>query len=295
VRPPRLDPAACLRHLDEHRVAFGIQDSPALTRFTELIEDARSCSIECSCKVENGRVNAARFHLCYQEPASREHFETALRFFERVGEAEGVRLDDTLFRRFCDPGYDWTRSEAFVLGVDLRESHRDSRIKAWFKLGDYPEKLDEAFSLPLPGEPDASLRPLVVRPGLLVGFDFHLDGRASVKLYPRIEKTDLCTPAPRARLAAALPWYVLAALERCEWAYVSLSRDGSRVLHFCPTNGYEFTRDLLGAPGLALVTPHLNADLMSVVVSVSEKDILLKDIRDYSLYCMLGAQASQAA
>lgn len=294
MRPAHFDPAACLRHLREHREAFGVPDSPALTRFTELVGEARSCSLECSCKVEDGRLNAARFHLCYQEPALREHVETAVRFFASVGAAEGVRLDDSLFRLFCDDGYDFSRSEVFVLGVDLRETKAESRIKAWFKLGDYPEKIEEAFTLPLPGEPDAMLRPLVVRDGLLVGFDLHFDGRASVKLYPRIEKSDLFERATRTRLAALLPWYALTAMERCDWSYVSLARDGSRVIHFCPTDGYEFVRSLLGDDGLALARPHVNEDLMSVVVSVRERDLLLRRIPDYSLYCMLGAPTRAA-
>jgi hypothetical protein len=116
-----------------------------------------------------------------------------------------------------------------------------------------------------------------------------------VKLYPRIEKPDLLAPAIRGRLADVLPWYAMAALERCEWAYVSLTKDGSRVLHFCPTDGYAFLRDLLGARGLALARPHVNTDLLSIVVSVRERDLLRREISDYSLYCMLGAPATPAS
>ncbi|HKC24069.1 MAG TPA: FAD-binding protein, partial [Thermoanaerobaculia bacterium] len=57
IERPQFDPAAALRHLDGHRKAFGVPDSAPLDRFVDLVGEAKSCTIECSCKIEAGRVH----------------------------------------------------------------------------------------------------------------------------------------------------------------------------------------------------------------------------------------------
>jgi LynF/TruF/PatF family peptide O-prenyltransferase len=179
----RFDPADCVRHLAAHKQAFHIGDSAPLKHFEALIGEAKSCSIECSCKVEGGRVHPARFNLWFQGRAAERHLAIALRFMGRVEASEGVALDYGPFRQFYGADFDWSRTEMLVVGMDLRENKSDPRLKIWFKLGQYPEKEDEVL---LRSGRSAELRPFMVRPGFLVGFDFHLDGRTTIKPYTRI-------------------------------------------------------------------------------------------------------------
>ena len=288
------NPAACLRHLAAHREAFHIGDSAALTHFSALIGEAESATIECSCKVEGERVHPARFNLWFQQRPSEEQMGAALRFLARVEASVGVALDYEPFRRFYGAGFDWARTEALVVGIDLREKKADSRLKIWFKLGQYPEKEEEAFLLAndLQGDSGAELRPLMVRPGFLVGFDFTLDGRAAIKLYARMEQVDLKNPATRARLASALSPAALARMDACAWGYVSLARNGGgRSLHFRPTDPASFIPGLLGDDRVERISEHhRHEDLLDTVVSVRERDLSASRIQDFNLYSMLGAR-----
>jgi 4-cresol dehydrogenase (hydroxylating) len=288
-----LDPSAALRALTAHRETFGVRDSVPLTQFIDMVAEARGCTIESSCKVEGGRLYPARFNLWFQEPPAAHQLQAALRFFHHVEVSEGVVLDDALLRRFCTEDFDWRRTEAFVVGVDLREMKRDMRLKVWFKLGEYPEKVEDAFRLPLPSEARATLRALVVRAGLLVGFDFHLDGRAAVKLYSRIEKTDLLHEPTRARLVKVLPPHALTRMDSCLWSYISVaSDDGERILHFCPVDPDCFISGVIGPKGTDILKRRGREDLLGIVVSVREKHLLQPRIADFNLYFMCGAPAA---
>ncbi len=291
IERPQFDPAAALRHLDGHRKAFGVPDSAPLDRFVDLVGEAKSCTIECSCKMEAGRVHAARFNLWFQEAPAPHQLDAARRFLRRVEESEGVALDDGLLRRFSGTDLDWSRTDAFVVGIDLRERKPDSRLKVWFKLGAYPAKEEEAFRLAPSGDGVADLRRLLVRPGLLVGFDFHLDGRAAVKLYTRIEKADLLDRATRTRLAAVLSREALERMDASAWSYVSLARDdGARVLHFRPFRPASFIASLVGPQAVAILERQGREGLLETVVSVRERDLVAPSIADYNLYLMVGSK-----
>jgi 4-cresol dehydrogenase (hydroxylating) flavoprotein subunit len=287
---PYLDPKACLAHLAAHQRAFRIGFSSPLRHLSELISNAKSATLECSLKVERGRTHPARFNVWFPERASEQLLAAALGFLAKVEKSEKVRFNDSAFRRFCK-NMNFARIEAVVTGVDLRKPATGSRLKIWFKLRDYPQKVEQAFKL---GSSSASLRQLQIRTGLLVGFDFYFDGRTAIKIYTRIERADLYDRAARIRLASVLPEPVLVHLESCDWAYVSLTSDFSdRVLHFRPSDPKTFIARIMDKNRAARILNHpCNQDALDTVLSVREKELLAARVRNYNLYFMHGAASS---
>jgi 4-cresol dehydrogenase (hydroxylating) flavoprotein subunit len=287
---PYSDPKACLAHLAAHRRAFRVGFSSPLRHLIELIGNVKSAALECSFKVERGRTHPARFNVWFQEPASEQLLAAALGFLAKVEKSAKVRFDDRALRRFRK-NMNFARVEALVTGVDLRKPGAGSRLKIWFKLGDYPQKVEQAFEL---GSASASLRPLQIRAGLLVGFDFCFDGRSAIKIYTRVERADLHDRVARMRLASVLPEPVLGHLESCDWAYVSLTSDFSdRVLHFRPGDPKSFVARIMDKDRAARILDHpCNRDALHTVLSVREQELLVARVRNYNLYFMHGGAFS---
>jgi len=287
IKRPYFDPNACLTHLAAHQRAFRVGFSSPLRHLIEFIGDVKSATLECSFKVERGRTHPARFNIWFQEPVSEQLMAAALGFVAKIEKSEKVRFDDRAFRRFRK-NMDFARIEALVTGVDLRNPGAGSRLKIWFKLRDYPQKVEQAFQL---GSSSALLRPLQIRAGLLVGFDFYFDGRAAIKIYTRVERADLYDRATRIRLASMLPEPVLGHLESCDWAYVSLTSDfRDRVLHFRPSDWKSFVAGIMDEDHAARILNNpCNRGALDTVVSVREKELLAARIRNYNIYFMHGA------
>jgi LynF/TruF/PatF family peptide O-prenyltransferase len=287
IKRPYLDPKACLAHLAAHQRAFRVGFSSPLKHLIELIGNVKSATLECSVKMERGRTHPARFNVWFREPASEQLLAAALSFLAKVEKSEKVRFNDWAFRRFRK-NMNFARIEALVTGVDLRKPGAGSRLKIWFKLRDYPQKVEQAFKL---GSSSASLRQLQIRPGLLVGFDFYFDGRTAIKIYTRIERADLYDRVARIRLGSVLPEPLLGYLESCDWAYVSLTSDFSdRVLHFRPSDLKSFVARIMDKDRAARILNHpCNQDALDTVLSVREKELLAARVRNYNLYFMHGA------
>ncbi|MBC6473278.1 MAG: LynF/TruF/PatF family peptide O-prenyltransferase [Hormoscilla sp. GM102CHS1] len=155
-----------IRYFEAHQQAFKIPDIYPLELFKHLVEKAGGYTIECSCKIAGDRLYPARFNLWFRD---RQYFPKEA--------MDRAKLDYSLFQKFYSDRFDWSKVKKIAAGVDLRPEKANSRLKIWFIIEDYPEKLQAAISLH--GERE-DVRTLIVNNKLLIGFDFFLDGHSTI-------------------------------------------------------------------------------------------------------------------
>jgi len=268
---------------DDHKRLFAVPDSAPLRQFESLVRSSRDCAIECSCKIEEGRLNPARFYLWRFDGEVEKHFAATMGFLRMVELESGVRLDDGLLRRFLDGRFDFDGVKNVVACVDLRESALQSRLKLFLRLAGCAEKLERAVSLL--DDPDA-VRRLMFHDDLLVGFDFHLDGGSGLKLYSGVTHDDLRRGDVRRRLQETCSPDVLAAIAACHRFEFQFKRGAAgRVLSFHPLDPGAFIERFLPTDAARHVYARYQGQaLADVVVAVPEEEFGKEAPRDYSLY-----------
>jgi LynF/TruF/PatF family peptide O-prenyltransferase len=278
-------PEKNLACMDFHRAAFGIGRSPLIEAFERLVTRQRGCTVESSCKVSDGSVHAARWNLFFHDKEKGQHLRAVLDFFRKVEAETGAKLNHGLFREFYGEDFDLSTVRKVVTGVDLRDDEPASRVKLWFMLRDYPERVERAIALH--GD-NAAVRPLILHAEFLVGFDFHLDGRAAIKLYPDIWEKELHEKGVQRRLREALSDPAVEAMEECRWTHICIARHNpERVLHYHPSRPREFIDRFLSCPmARAIHRVYEDTLLSDMVVSMREGELREGRVRNYTLYYM---------
>lgn len=268
-----------------HNDAFQIENLFPLELFTNLVQKADDCTIECSCKIEGEKLYPARFNLWFHNNRRVEQISAVLDFFRTVETQAGVQLDYELFQEFYDDRFDWSKVKKLITGVDLREELSASRLKIWFIIEGYPEKLETAIRLH--GESE-DLRSLIVHDELLLGFDFYLDGRSGIKVYPDIKQDEFQQADVQQRLKRALSLPALQLLEACWWLHVSFAKEGQdKILHYHPFNPNSFIEQYLGNEMARQIHNHYRKKrVLDMVISLRERELLEGSIQNLNLYYM---------
>ncbi|MBI4616446.1 MAG: LynF/TruF/PatF family peptide O-prenyltransferase [Planctomycetes bacterium] len=283
------DPIYCPRKnagwVEFHRQAFAIDPSEPLLAFEELVRRWQGCTVEPSCAVIDSVLYATRFNLFYHGAAKEEFLAAALEFLREVEDRTGTRLDGAVLRRFLGGGLDPAHTSKIVTGLDLRRNRADSRLKIWFMLRDYPEKVEAASAI---HGPDDRLGPLRVSGDFLVGFDLRMDGHTSIKLYPSVRSEELRNHVLRERLGRVLSPAALHAMDYCRWTHLYLARNHAGVvLQFHPESPDDFVSGMISHPfAQAIHALYRAARLLDMVVSLPEEDLVAGPIRRYTLYYM---------
>jgi LynF/TruF/PatF family peptide O-prenyltransferase len=191
--------------------------------------------IYCCCNVEKDRLHPARFNLSFDEIISDKRYvypnlNKALNFLHQVEGRPGVKLNYHLLQQFLGKGLDISKVTWMSLAVDARTELSDTRLKFYITLEDYPEKM--ATAIALCGE-NRDWKKLLVSNQLLVGFDFFLDGRAAVEVYPTFFPKELQRGDVQLYLKSILPPQALPLLEKSASFQIGISdANESDVLYF---------------------------------------------------------------
>jgi LynF/TruF/PatF family peptide O-prenyltransferase len=210
-----LDSNENLHYIGEHKRTFHVESFYPLDIFECFVKKATGWGLECSCKIEKNQLYPARFNLFRNNP-SFEDFDTVFDFFDRVEARNDIKLDYRLMQQFLGDDFNPQKITQILVGVDLRRELLASRVKFWLVIEDYPEKRATAIEL---GDATEDLRTLIACTSLVVvGFDFFLDGRSTIELYPRILQAELETVAVHSLLTKFMSPPVLQLLNNC-WAF----------------------------------------------------------------------------
>lgn len=227
-----------LRYIEEHKQIFDIENSYLLNLYEELIgkqRQGKGGAISCCCNIDRDRLYPARFGYLSEvnvpDPAMKLlDVEDFLSFSRRIEERPEFQINRGLLQQFLATGLDPSKVDMVIFAIDVRPEPRDSRIKLYFTIRNYPEKT--ATAIALCGE-QRDWRNLIINGMLLVGFDFFFDNRAAVEVYPTFYKADLQRPDVQAYLTSILPEKALPLLKDSRCLQIGISdQNDSDVLYF---------------------------------------------------------------
>ncbi|WP_293123803.1 LynF/TruF/PatF family peptide O-prenyltransferase [Microcoleus sp. bin38.metabat.b11b12b14.051] len=219
-----LNSEAKLHAIGAHKNAFEIESLYPLDIFEQLVAKTGECGLEFSCKIERERLYPARFNLSFgQDRKFADSFQQILSFFHQVAGRVGVTINYDLLQEFLGHNFDWSKVEGLQTGVDLRPEIPNSRLKLIFRIKDYPERLETAIALNRDCDTE-EFRALLIYSVLVIGFDFFLDGRSEIELYPEIQRADFQRIDVQQRLLQVLSLPALQPLEASNVMMVGFSK-----------------------------------------------------------------------
>ena len=261
------DPAKNVACMEYHRSSFCIPHSPFLAAFRELVESRDHCTLESSCKVACNQIHANRFNLFYHGEDRASFLGASLKLFETITRDAGVSIDMAPFESLFDNGLSLADARKIVVGIDLREKTSESRLKTWLILS----KSAHVFPYLQDQVRDFRLNSLCCHDELLIGFDFRLDGRTDLKVYPDFRPPALNTSAKYDSIRRVLNAEALAAANECSWVHMYLSNRKNNIdLQFHPVNPDDFVARFLHQPAAALLhSIYEKSRLLDMVVSTN--------------------------
>ena len=190
-----------LQFIGEHKNTFDLEYLYPLDLFEDLVAQVEPCRIECSCKIEDDKLDPARFNLAINDSFAQKA-QTFLKFFNQVETRVGVKLDYKPLHLFMK-GFEYRKVNQIMAGIDARTQLAKSRVKTWWAIEDYPEKVETAIAL---AQSDSkALRMLIeINSSLVVGFHLYLAGKSEVRLYPSISREQFQKLETQAQLGKIL-------------------------------------------------------------------------------------------
>lgn len=277
-----LDSNENLRYISEHKRALKVESLYPLDIFDRFVQKANGWGLECSCKIERGKLYPARFNLFRNHPSSQD-FDIVFDFFHQVETRNGVKLDYQLMQQFMGDNFNPDKITQILVGVDLRQEILASRLKFWFVIQDYPEKLETAFALV---EPPQELRSLIASTSLVVvGFDFFLNGSSVIELYPRILQQELENIEVRKQLEKFMSPLTLQLLDNC-WAFgFGFSKANSETVLYCPTpDADSFIANLHNPLADEVHAYYQKQSILATIVAFRERELLKGAVENLNLY-----------
>lgn len=176
-----------LHYIGTHKKAFEIDYLYPLDIFEQFVQTTGDCLIECSGKIKKDKLYPARFDLQFSDRQHLKNLNAVLNFFKKVEGRVDVKLNYELLEQFLGNEFDFSKVQTILTGVDLRPELSESRLKLFIRIGDYPEKVAVAKQL-CGNYPE--LQKLIRYDTLHIGFDFNLDGRSAIELYPELKREE---------------------------------------------------------------------------------------------------------
>lgn len=276
-----LDRNKNIHYIHEHKRAFQSTSLYPLDIFERFVEKAKGWGLECSCKIGENSLDSIRFNLFYNNPSS-EQFSSAIDFFRQVEARDDVSLDHQSIQQFLGNDFDFNKIVQILVGVDLREQFAASRLKLWFVLQNYSEKLEKAIAL---CEPPEEIRLLVAHLNLVVvGFDLYLNGCSAIELYPRILQNDLENADLREQLKKIMSPSTLELLQGWAFGFGYSKANPETILYYPPPAPNKFIASLNNPIANRVHAYYQEQPVKATIVAFRESELLTGAVKNLSLY-----------
>jgi len=285
-----------VRMYEFHKNEFGIYTNAFFNLVEEFLSRAPCSLLECSIKIFPEGVHPKRIRFGYGQEDIQEGLHEIFQFLERISAYRNVDLDRTLLDKIVDGGLDVSRVVAAGVGLDCRQRTRSSKVKCYFMVRDYPEKVDQILSVHPPVD---RIRDYLIHDVVMFGIDMYFDGRTGVEIYPFFDRKDLRDPEliDRLRLRKAIDGLI----EECNVLHISFDCRGKRILHVHPVRPTRFIR-LIGNRQLSLVYSSVQIityllsrspepDSFSVNLALAEDEMGSRNLRHINLQYGITARA----
>jgi LynF/TruF/PatF family peptide O-prenyltransferase len=270
-----------IRYIAEHKQSFDIEYFYPLDIFESFVEQAQDWGIECSCKIEKDRLYAARFNL-FARKFTFEEVNLVFDLFKKVEVRCDVKLDYGIIHQFLGKNFNFSKVTKIVTGVDLRPDFSASRLKFWFWIDNYPEKLETAISL-LGKREDLQL--LYINETWLVGFDFYLNGHSTIELYPSMTRKELQRIDVKLKLAKVLSLPTLNLLDAFSSVLIGFTqKNQDRLIYGYLINPNEFIDSLHNDLANRVHSYYREEKVLNTMICLSEKELITGSLNNFNLY-----------
>jgi LynF/TruF/PatF family peptide O-prenyltransferase len=270
-----------IRYFAEHKRDFDIEYFYPLDIFESFVEQAQDWSLECSFKIERDRFYAARFNL-FAKKFTFEEINLVFDLFKKVEARCDIKLDYEIINQFLGKNFDLSKVAKIVTGVDLRPEFSESRLKFWFWIDNYPEKLETAISL-LGAREDLQI--LYINNTWLVGFDFYLNGHSTIELYPSMTREDLQRVDVKLRLAKVLSLPALNLLDNFKSFLIGFTQTNQdKLIYGYLINSNEFINGLHNDVANRVHSYYRNKTVLNTMICLSEKELITGSLSNFNLY-----------
>jgi LynF/TruF/PatF family peptide O-prenyltransferase len=240
--------------------------------------------LERSCKIEGSEVFPARFYVWYHNQDHLKSLDLISHFFKGVAECPEANINFSLLEDILEKDIDLNKVMQIIAGVDLRSEIKDSRIKFWMRIVNYPEKLYQVLSM---HGHTKTVMGLLIKNDLLFGIDCYFDGRTNIKLYLGFKQDDLENPSVLNKLSNAFSDKVFDLVNKSRMLFVTLKQERKleKILHFSPYDMDPFL-DLLGNHVLKETNQRMKIGDLDVpeLVSLYEREINNGKIKNANIY-----------
>jgi LynF/TruF/PatF family peptide O-prenyltransferase len=218
----------------EYKRLFRVKETKALSLFEELLINSVIYYVECSNKILNGEVYAPRVNIWYHTDIY-NNLEKVFNFFRKIEHLKGVGFNDSILKKVME-NCDVTKITSIVCGIDFRENLKESRVKLWFIIKDYPEKVKEILNI---YGNYSYIEKFMRGKTLLVGIDFNFDNKTKLKVYARYTILDIIKedwPKELQIFFRKMPGLV----DKCQEIYISFDKNFNKIIHFQLQKPEEF-------------------------------------------------------
>ena len=68
-------------------------------------------------------------------------------FFKKISNCPGIVINYDIIKKVFNDKFNLDKIQQLIAGIDFRNNLNDSRIKLWFIIKDYPQKLKQVLSV----------------------------------------------------------------------------------------------------------------------------------------------------
>ena len=224
-----------------HKQTFNIKDHLYLAEFEALLKASEDFSLERSCKLAGDKIFPARFILFYLGQDQTTSLGLIFKFFDAISHCPKVSLNRSLLNKLFDNKFELDKLYQVIAGIDYRENLRDSRVKVFFKIGDYSEKISQALMLHGCNEMILDLMP---HDRLLFGIDLFFSGETKIKIYLNFDHYDLTSAVVLNKLKKHFSEKIIGLINKCQALHITFKgKSFQRIIDFYPKNREAFIKE----------------------------------------------------
>ena len=285
-----------MRVYNFHKRDFKLGENKFLRLFEKLLSESPCSILEFAPKITPKGIHAARFRAGYVEKDNPIGLNAIFQFLDEISKYENVYLNRRILEQIVNKRFDLLRVRRLGIGVDFRESFSDSKVKCYFTIKDYPEKLNQVLAMhpPVDRINDYPINDMF-------GINIYFDGRTDIEIYPSLMPKDWRdeTLMDKLRLQDVSREF----LSECNAMFVSFEGNGKHVLHLYPHSPTRFVR-MIGNRQLSvlygnaqiiryIISRSSGIEVLRVVISCAEDEMISNEIQhiDLALYYQLSQTA----
>jgi LynF/TruF/PatF family peptide O-prenyltransferase len=265
---------------------YSLKGSHFLRLFENFVSESSGSILEYAPQLSPDGIQATRFRVGYTENNNPSGFTEIARFLHKISVYQDVRLNRAIFDQTVNRDFDLSKVGTLGIGIDFREALHSSKVKFYFTVKDYPEKLEQILAIHPPVD---NIKDYPINN--MFGINMYFDGRTDMEIYPSLmpehfKEAELMT---NLRLIDIPHQF----LSQCKALFISFKKNKKRVLHFYPLNPTEFlplisNQRLTGIYVNALMTHFMvnrksRLEPLRMVISFTEDEMLLKQIQHINL------------